>query len=67
MTDQIDKDELSAWQHKQISQKIWRLINDRHQPLEALLTCSPEKVEFHRGKAEILRDLSGFFEIPDQY
>lgn len=67
MTDQIDDGDLEEWRHKQITQKIWQMLCKRHQPLEALLTCSPEMVYFYRGQAEILRDLAAFFEIKNSY
>jgi len=64
---ELDPNDLSDWQHKQITNQIWKTILSEYRPLDNILTCSLEKVEYFRGQAEMLRYLSQFFEIKNSY
>lgn len=57
-----DKLELEKWQANPTTMRVWRKLCSSFKPYKALRTCPLDKVEFHRGQAEILDELRKYFD-----
>ena len=56
----VDKADLQRWRNHSITRVIWARLLEHYNP-QAWRSCDIEKIEYHRGQAEIMDELEKLF------